>query len=42
MEQIHRQYQTNVFGLTALKTSFIPHMRAQSVRRDREPLLDQR
>jgi NAD(P)-dependent dehydrogenase (short-subunit alcohol dehydrogenase family) len=29
MEQIHRQYQTNFFGLTALTKSFIPHMREQ-------------
>jgi len=29
MEQIHRQFQTNVFGLMALTKSFIPHMREQ-------------
>ena len=27
MEQIHRQYQTNVFGLAAVTKAFIPHMR---------------
>jgi NAD(P)-dependent dehydrogenase (short-subunit alcohol dehydrogenase family) len=29
MDQIHRQFQTNVFGLIALNKAFIPHFRAQ-------------
>jgi NAD(P)-dependent dehydrogenase (short-subunit alcohol dehydrogenase family) len=29
MEQIHRQFQTNVFGLLALTQSFLPIMRSQ-------------
>src|SRR5919197_38010 len=30
MDQIHRQFQTNVFGLIALNKAFIPHFRAQA------------
>jgi NAD(P)-dependent dehydrogenase (short-subunit alcohol dehydrogenase family) len=29
MDQAHRQFQTNVFGLIALNKAFIPHFRAQ-------------
>jgi NAD(P)-dependent dehydrogenase (short-subunit alcohol dehydrogenase family) len=29
MDQIHRQFQTNVFGLIALSKAFIPHFRKQ-------------
>ena len=29
MDQVHRQFQTNVFGLIALNKAFIPHFRAQ-------------
>jgi NAD(P)-dependent dehydrogenase (short-subunit alcohol dehydrogenase family) len=29
MDQIHRQFQTNVFGLIALNKAFIPHFRQQ-------------
>jgi NAD(P)-dependent dehydrogenase (short-subunit alcohol dehydrogenase family) len=29
MDQIHRQFQTNVFGLIALNKAFIPHFREQ-------------
>jgi NAD(P)-dependent dehydrogenase (short-subunit alcohol dehydrogenase family) len=29
LDQIHRQYQTNVFGLIALTKAFIPHFRQQ-------------
>ncbi|WAU82868.1 SDR family oxidoreductase [Streptomyces sp. Qhu-G9] len=29
MDQVHRQFQTNVFGLVALNKAFIPHFRAQ-------------
>jgi NAD(P)-dependent dehydrogenase (short-subunit alcohol dehydrogenase family) len=29
MDQIHRQFQTNVFGLIALSKAFIPHFRRQ-------------
>jgi NAD(P)-dependent dehydrogenase (short-subunit alcohol dehydrogenase family) len=29
LDQIHRQYQTNVFGLIALTKAFIPHLRKQ-------------
>jgi short-subunit dehydrogenase len=29
MDQIHRQFHTNVFGLIALNKAFIPHFRAQ-------------
>jgi NAD(P)-dependent dehydrogenase (short-subunit alcohol dehydrogenase family) len=29
MDQVHRQFQTNVFGLIALNKAFIPHMREQ-------------
>lgn len=29
MDQVRRQFQTNVFGLIALNKAFIPHMRAQ-------------
>lgn len=29
MDQIHRQFQTNTFGLIALNKAFIPHMREQ-------------
>jgi NAD(P)-dependent dehydrogenase (short-subunit alcohol dehydrogenase family) len=29
LDQIHRQYQTNVFGLIALTKAFIPHLRQQ-------------
>ena len=29
MEQVHRQFQTNVFGLIALNKAFIPHFRQQ-------------
>jgi NAD(P)-dependent dehydrogenase (short-subunit alcohol dehydrogenase family) len=29
MDQIHRQFQTNVFGLIALNKAFIPHFRKQ-------------
>ena len=29
MEQVHRQYQTNVFGLLALTKAFVPTFRAQ-------------
>jgi NAD(P)-dependent dehydrogenase (short-subunit alcohol dehydrogenase family) len=28
MDQVHRQFQTNVFGLIALNKAFIPHFRA--------------
>jgi NAD(P)-dependent dehydrogenase (short-subunit alcohol dehydrogenase family) len=29
MDQVHRQYQTNVFGLLALTKAFLPYFRAQ-------------
>jgi NAD(P)-dependent dehydrogenase (short-subunit alcohol dehydrogenase family) len=29
MDQVHRQFQTNVFGLIALNKAFIPHFRSQ-------------
>jgi NAD(P)-dependent dehydrogenase (short-subunit alcohol dehydrogenase family) len=29
MDQVHRQFQTNVFGQIALNKAFIPHFRAQ-------------
>ncbi|WP_439678288.1 SDR family oxidoreductase [Embleya sp. MST-111070] len=29
MDQVHRQFQTNVFGLIALNKAFIPHFREQ-------------
>jgi len=29
MDQVHRQFQTNTFGLIALNKAFIPHFRAQ-------------
>ena len=29
MDQVHRQFQTNVFGLIVLNKAFIPHFRAQ-------------
>lgn len=29
MDQVHRQFQTNVFGLIALNKAFIPHFRRQ-------------
>ena len=29
MDQVHRQFQTNVFGLIALNKAFIPHFHAQ-------------
>src|ERR1700739_1500970 len=32
MDQVHRQFQTNVFGLIALNKAFIPHFRAQGSR----------
>src|SRR5919198_6620272 len=29
MDQVHRQFQTNVFGLIALNKAFVPHLRGQ-------------